>query len=167
MKLEDFNYVLPKELIAQQPAEPRDSCRLLMVDKKTGEWQHRRFRDILDEIRPGDVFVFNNTKVIHKTEFGGRLVKFHYSGDFDNWLDQLGEMPTPPYIHKKLENKDEYQTVYAKFKGSAAAPTAGLHFTPELLEKMKDKGAELLFVKLHVGIGPFRPVADENIEVYY
>lgn len=182
MKLEDFNYVLPKELIAQQPAEPRDSCRLLMVDKKTGEWQHRRFRDILDEIRPGDVFVFNNTKVIparlfgrrkgtggkveallltpkgndvweilvnpgrkalpgqeiefsenfsctviDKTEFGGRLVKFHYSGDFDNWLDQLGEMPTPPYIHKKLENKDEYQTVYAKFKGSAAAPTAGLH----------------------------------------
>ena len=144
MKLEDFNYVLPKELIAQQPAEPRDSCRLLMVDKKTGEWQHRRFRDILDEIRPGDVFVFNNTKVIparlfgrrretggrveallltpkgndvweilvnpgrkalpgqeiefsenfsctviDKTEFGGRLVKFHYSGDFDNWLDQL------------------------------------------------------------------------------
>lgn len=219
MKLEDFNYVLPKELIAQQPAEPRDSCRLLMVDKKTGEWQHRRFRDILDEIRPGDVFVFNNTKVIparlfgrrretggrveallltpkgndvweilvnpgrkalpgqeiefsenfsctviDKTEFGGRLVKFHYSGDFDNWLDQLGEMPTPPYIHKKLENKDEYQTVYAKFKGSAAAPTAGLHFTPELLEKMKDKGAELLFVTLHVGIGTFRPVVEENIE---
>lgn len=92
------------------------------------------------------------------------MVKFHYSGDFDNWLDQLGEMPTPPYIHKKLGNKDEYQTVYAKFKGSAAAPTAGLHFTPEILEKMKDKGAELLFVTLHVGIGTFRPVAEENIE---
>ena len=218
MKLEDFNYVLPKELIAQQPAEPRDSCRLLMVDKKTGEWQHRRFRDILDEIRPGDVFVFNNTKVIparlfgrregtggkveallltpkgndvweilvnpgrkalpgqeiefsenfsctviDKTEFGGRLVKFHYSGDFDNWLDQLGEMPTPPYIHKKLENKDEYQTVYAKFKGSAAAPTAGLHFTKELLQKVKDMGVDIAEVTLHVGLGTFRPVKVENV----
>ena len=116
---------------------------------------------------PGQEIEFSENfscTVIDKTEFGGRLVKFHYSGDFDNWLDQLGEMPTPPYIHKKLENKDEYQTVYAKFKGSAAAPTAGLHFTPELLEKMKDKGAELLFVTLHVGIGTFRPVAEENIE---
>ena len=218
MKLEDFNYVLPKELIAQQPAEPRDSCRLLMVDKKTGEWQHCRFRDILDEIRPGDVFVFNNTKVIparlfgrrkgtggkveallltpkgndvweilvnpgrkalpgqeiefsenfsctviDKTEFGGRLVKFHYSGDFDNWLDQLGEMPTPPYIHKKLENKDEYQTVYAKFKGSAAAPTAGLHFTKELLQKVKDMGVDIAEVTLHVGLGTFRPVKVDNV----
>ena len=219
MKLEEFNYDLPKELIAQEPAEPRDSCRLMMVDKKTGEWEHHHFRDILDEIREGDVFVFNNTKVIparlygkkkdtggkvemllltpkgndtwevlvnpgrkalpgveiefaencyckvlDKTEFGGRLVEFHYDGNFDSLLDQIGEMPTPPYIHKKLGNNDEYQTVYAKYKGSAAAPTAGLHFTPELMEEMKKKGAKLLFVTLHVGIGTFRPVSEENIE---
>ena len=165
----------------------------MMVDKKTGEWEHHHFRDILDEIREGDVFVFNNTKVIparlygkkkdtggkvemllltpkgndtwevlvnpgrkalpgveiefaencyckvlDKTEFGGRLVEFHYDGNFDSLLDQIGEMPTPPYIHKKLGNNDEYQTVYAKYKGSAAAPTAGLHFTPELMEEMKN-----------------------------
>lgn len=219
MKLEEFNYNLPKELIAQEPAEPRDSCRLMMVDKKTGEWEHHHFRDILDEIREGDVFVFNNTKVIparlygkkkdtggkvemllltpkgndtwevlvnpgrkalpgveiefaencyckvlDKTEFGGRLVEFYYDGNFDSLLDQIGEMPTPPYIHKKLGNNDEYQTVYAKYKGSAAAPTAGLHFTPELMEEMKKKGAKLLFVTLHVGIGTFRPVSEENIE---
>ena len=219
MKLEEFNYDLPKELIAQEPAEPRDSCRLMMVDKKTGEWEHHHFRDILDEIREGDVFVFNNTKVIparlygkkkdtggkvemllltpkgndtwevlvnpgrkalpgveiefaencyckvlDKTEFGGRLGEFHYDGNFDSLLDQIGEMPTPPYIHKKLGNNDEYQTVYAKYKGSAAAPTAGLHFTPELMEEMKKKGAKLLFVTLHVGIGTFRPVSEENIE---
>lgn len=219
MKLEEFNYDLPKELIAQEPAEPRDSCRLMMVDKKTGEWEHHHFRDILDEIREGDVFVFNNTKVIparlygkkkdtggkvemllltpkgndtwevlvnpgrkalpgveiefaencyckvlDKTEFGGRLVEFQYDGNFDSLLDQIGEMPTPPYIHKKLGNNDEYQTVYAKYKGSAAAPTAGLHFTPELMEEMKKKGAKLLFVTLHVGIGTFRPVSEENIE---
>ena len=219
MKLEEFNYDLPKELIAQEPAEPRDSCRLMMVDKKTGEWEHHHFRDILDEIREGDVFVFNNTKVIParlygkkkdtggkvemllltpkdndtwevlvnpgrkalpgveiefaencyckvlaNTEFGGRLVEFNYDGNFDSLLDQIGEMPTPPYIHKKLGNNDEYQTVYAKYKGSAAAPTAGLHFTPELMEEMKKKGAKLLFVTLHVGIGTFRPVSEENIE---
>lgn len=219
MKLEEFNYELPKELIAQEPAEPRDSCRLLCLDKNTGAWEHHHFRDILNEIRPGDIFVFNNTKVIparlfgkkketggkvevllltpkgndeweilvnpgrkalpgqeivfsdhfsctilDKTEFGGRRARFHYDGDFDDCLDQIGEMPTPPYIHKKLENNDEYQTVYAKYRGSAAAPTAGLHFTPELLEEMKKKGAELLFVTLHVGIGTFRPVSEENIE---
>ena len=103
-------------------------------------------------------------KVLDKTEFGGRLVEFHYDGNFDSLLDQIGEMPTPPYIHKKLGNNDEYQTVYAKYKGSAAAPTAGLHFTPELMEEMKKKGAKLLFVTLHVGIGTFRPVSEENIE---
>ncbi len=219
MKLEEFNYDLPKELIAQEPAEPRDSCRLMMVDKKTGEWEHHHFRDILDEIREGDVFVFNNTKVIparlygkkkdtggkvemllltpkgndtwevlvnpgrkalpgveiefaencyctvlDKTEFGGRLVEFHYDGNFDSLLDQIGEMPTPPYIHKKLGNNDEYQTVYAKYKGSAAAPTAGIHFTPELMEEMKNIVAKLLIVILHVGICTFRPVSEENIE---
>ena len=103
-------------------------------------------------------------KVLDKTEFGGRLIEFHYDGNFDSLLDQIGEMPTPPYIHKKLGNNDEYQTVYAKYKGSAAAPTAGLHFTPELMEEMKKKGAKLLFVTLHVGIGTFRPVSEENIE---
>lgn len=219
MKLEEFNYDLPKELIAQTPAEPRDSCRLMMVDKKTGQWSHHTFRDILDEIRPGDVFVFNNTKVIparlyghrkgtggkveallltpkgndlweilvnpgrkalpgeeivfsdhlsckvlDKTEFGGRLVQFSYDGNFDSILDEIGEMPTPPYIHEKLEDKSQYQTVYAKYKGSAAAPTAGLHFTPELMEEMKAKGADIRFVTLHVGIGTFRPVSEENIE---
>ena len=218
MKLEEFNYDLPKELIAQTPAEPRDSCRLMMLDKNTGEYTHHTFRDILDEIRPGDIFVFNNTKVIparlfgkrstggrvevllltpkgndewevlvnpgkkalpgevitfsdhvscevlDKTDFGGRRVKFQYDGEWDALLDQIGEMPTPPYIHEKLEDKSQYQTVYAKYKGSAAAPTAGLHFTPELMEEMKQRGATLLFVTLHVGIGTFRPVSEENIE---
>lgn len=218
MKLEEFNYELPKELIAQTPAEPRDSCRLMLLDKKTGAYEHHVFRDILDEIIPGDVFVFNNTKVIparlwgrrstggrvemllltpkgddewevlvnpgkkalpgecitfsdqvscqvlEKTEFGGRRVRFQYSGDWDVLLDQIGEMPTPPYIHERLKDKDQYQTVYARYKGSAAAPTAGLHFTPALLEEMKQRGARLLFITLHVGIGTFRPVAEENIE---
>lgn len=219
MKLEEFDYDLPKELIAQEPAEPRDSCRLMMVDKNTGAWEHHTFRDILDEIRPGDVFVFNNTKVIparlhghrkdtggkveallltpkgndvweilvnpgrkalpgmelvfgdhmsckilDKTDFGGRVAQFTYDGDFDNLLEAVGEMPTPPYIHKKIKDNSEYQTVYAKYKGSAAAPTAGLHFTPELMEEMKKKGAELEYVTLHVGLGTFRPVNEENIE---
>lgn len=219
MKLEEFNYDLPKELIAQEPAEPRDSCRLMTLDRRTGAWGHHHFRDILEMIRPGDVFVFNNTKVIparlyghkkdtggkvevllltpkgndqwevlvnpgkkalpgveiefsddcsctvlDKTDYGGRLVQFSYTGDFDQLLNRIGEMPTPPYIKKKLENNDEYQTVYAKYNGSAAAPTAGLHFTPDLMEKMKEKGAEELFVTLHVGIGTFRPVSEENIE---
>lgn len=219
MKLEEFNYDLPKERIAQEPAEPRDSCRLMLLDKHTGDVAHKHFRDILDEIVRGDVFVFNNTKVIparlhgkrkgtggkvelllltpkgndewevlvnpgkkalpgttiefsktctcevlDKTDFGGRIVRFSYDGEFESVLDELGEMPTPPYIHKKLENKDEYQTVYAKYNGSAAAPTAGLHFTPSLMEEMKKKGAEIYFVTLHVGIGTFRPVNEENIE---
>lgn len=115
---------------------------------------------------PGQEIEFSENfscTVIDKTEFGGRLVKFHYSGDFDNWLDQLGEMPTPPYIHKKLENKDEYQTVYAKFKGSAAAPTAGLHLLLSFWKNERQRG-RTSFVTLHVGIGTFRPVAEENIE---
>ena len=219
MKLEEFNYDLPKELIAQEPAEPRDSCRLMILDRKTGEYTHHTFRDILDEIRPGDVFVFNNTKVIparlyghrketggkveillltpkgndnweilvnpgkkalpgqviefnehlsceilDKTDFGGRVAHFTYDQDFDSILEEIGEMPIPPYIHKKLEDNDEYQTVYAKYKGSAAAPTAGLHFTKELMEEMKNRGAEIRYVTLHVGLGTFRPVSEENIE---
>lgn len=219
MKLENFNYDLPTNLIAQEPAEPRDSCRLMLVDKKTGEWEHQSFRDILNEIRAGDVLVFNNTKVIparlygqrkgtggkvemlllspkgndnwevlvkpgkkalpgteivfnehmscqivDKTDFGGRIAHFKYNGEFDSILDQIGEMPIPPYIHKKLEDKNKYQTIYAKYKGSAAAPTAGLHFTAELLEEIKNRGAGVYFVTLHVGLGTFRPVAKENIE---
>lgn len=219
MKLENFNYELPESLIAQEPVEPRDSCRLMILEKETGKVSHHIFTDILDEIQKDDLIVFNNTKVIparlkgyrkstggkvevllltpkgndewevlvnpgrkaligqeivfsdkfyckviDKTDFGGRIVKFYYDGDFDLLLDQLGEMPIPPYIHKKLKNKEEYQTVYAKYKGSAAAPTAGLHFTPELLEKIKSKGAQLCFVTLHVGLGTFRPVNEENIE---
>ena len=219
MKLEEFNYDLPKELIAQEPAEPRDSCRLMILDRETGEYTHHTFRDILDEIRPGDVFVFNNTKVIparlyghrketggkveillltpkgndnweilvnpgkkalpgqviefnehlsceilDKTDFGGRVAHFTYDQDFDSILEEIGEMPIPPYIHKKLEDNDEYQTVYAKYKGSAAAPTAGLHFTKELMEEMKNRGAEIRYVTLHVGLGTFRPVSEENIE---
>lgn len=219
MKLENFNYDLPTNLIAQEPAEPRDSCRLMLVDKKTGEWEHQSFRDILNEIRAGDILVFNNTKVIparlygqrkgtggkvemlllspkgndnwevlvkpgkkalpgteivfnehmscqivDKTDFGGRIAHFKYNGEFDSILDQIGEMPIPPYIHKKLEDKNKYQTIYAKYKGSAAAPTAGLHFTEELLEEIKNRGAGVYFVTLHVGLGTFRPVAKENIE---
>ena len=219
MKLENFNYDLPTNLIAQEPAEPRDSCRLMLVDKKTGEWEHQSFRDILNEIRAGDVLVFNNTKVIparlygqrkgtggkvemillspkgndnwevlvkpgkkalpgteivfnehmscqivDKTDFGGRIAHFKYNGEFDSILDQIGQMPIPPYIHKKLEDKNKYQTIYAKYKGSAAAPTAGLHFTEELLEEIKNRGAGVYFVTLHVGLGTFRPVAKENIE---
>lgn len=218
MKLEDFNYDLPKELIAQTPAEPRDSCRLMMLDRKTGACRHGVFHDLLNEIHEGDVFVFNNTRVIparlygqretggrievllltpkgddvwevlvnpgkkalpgtvirfsdqmscevlDKTDFGGRTVRFSHEGDFDSLLDQIGEMPTPPYIHEKLEDQSQYQTVYAQVRGSAAAPTAGLHFTPRLMEDMKKRGADIRFVTLHVGIGTFRPVSEEKIE---
>ena len=219
MKLENFNYDLPTNLIAQEPAEPRDSCRLMLVDKKTGEWEHQSFRDILNEIRAEDVLVFNNTKVIparlygqrkgtggkvemlllspkgndnwevlvkpgkkalpgteivfnehmscqivDKTDFGGRIAHFKYNGEFDSILDQIGEMPIPPYIHKKLEDKNKYQTIYAKYKGSAAAPTAGLHFTEELLEEIKNRGAGVYFVTLHVGLGTFRPMDTEDVE---
>ena len=219
MKLTDFNYTLPKELIAQHPAEPRDHARLMLYDKKTGDVKHAYFYDLYDELHEGDVLVFNDSKVIparlygkrvptggkvevllltpkgddcwevlvkpgkkalpgttiefdkgltadvlDRTDFGGRLVKFHYEGIFDELIDAIGEMPLPPYIHEKMKDPDEYQTVYAREKGSAAAPTAGLHFTDELLEKIKAKGVELVFVTLHVGLGTFRPVEEENIE---
>jgi S-adenosylmethionine:tRNA ribosyltransferase-isomerase len=219
LKLTDFNYTLPKELIAQHPAEPRDHARLMLYDKKTGDVKHAYFYDLYDELHEGDVLVFNDSKVIparlygkrvptggkvevllltpkgddcwevlvkpgkkalpgttiefdkgltadvlDRTDFGGRLVKFHYEGIFDELIDAIGEMPLPPYIHEKMKDPDEYQTVYAREKGSAAAPTAGLHFTDELLEKIKAKGVELVFVTLHVGLGTFRPVEEENIE---
>lgn len=219
MKLTDFSYELPKELIAQHPAEPRDHARLMLYDKKTGAVEHKHFYDLVDELQAGDVLVFNDSKVIparlygkrvptggkvevllltpvgedrwevlvkpgkkalpgttiefpgglqaevlDRTDFGGRVVHFTYDDVFDDIIDQIGEMPLPPYIHEKMEDPDEYQTVYARERGSAAAPTAGLHFTDELLQKIRDKGVEEVFVTLHVGLGTFRPVEEENIE---
>ena len=219
MKLTDFSYELPKELIAQHPAEPRDHARLMLYDRKTGAVEHKHFYDLVDELRAGDVLVFNDSKVIparlygkrvptggkvevllltpvgedrwevlvkpgkkalpgttiefpgglqaevlDRTDFGGRVVHFTYDGVFDDIIDKIGEMPLPPYIHEKMENPNEYQTVYARERGSAAAPTAGLHFTDELLQKIRDKGVEEVFVTLHVGLGTFRPVEEENIE---
>ncbi len=219
MKLTDFSYELPKELIAQHPAEPRDHARLMLYDKKTGAVEHKHFYDLADELQAGDVLVFNDSKVIparlygkrvptggkvevllltpvgedrwevlvkpgkkalpgttiefpgglqaevlDRTDFGGRVVHFTYDGVFDDIIDQIGEMPLPPYIHEKMEDPDEYQTVYARERGSAAAPTAGLHFTDKLLQKIRDKGVEEVFVTLHVGLGTFRPVEEENIE---
>ena len=218
MLVTDFDYELPQELIAQHPMEPRDHSRLLVVDKHTGELQHRHFYDLVDYLRPGDVLVFNDTRVIparlhgtkdtgahvevflltrrdatdwevlvrpgkklqvgarinfsdelsceviEHTDFGGRVVRFKYEGIFEEILDRLGETPLPPYITAPLEDKERYQTVYNRERGSAAAPTAGLHFTKELLEKIKELGCEEVFVTLHVGLGTFRPVSEANIE---
>lgn len=219
MTKQDFNFHLPEELIAQDPLEDRSSSRLLVLNKETGETQHKVFKDIIDYLQPGDCLVINNTKVIParligekegtgakveilllkrqendiwealvkpgkkakigtKILFGGgilkgeivkiveegnRLVKFHYEGIFEEILDQLGQMPLPPYITHQLEDKNRYQTVYAKYEGSAAAPTAGLHFTKELLEQITEKGIVIANVTLHVGLGTFRPVKEENI----
>ncbi|MHC1683363.1 MAG: tRNA preQ1(34) S-adenosylmethionine ribosyltransferase-isomerase QueA [Clostridiaceae bacterium] len=223
MKLSDFSYVLPEELIAQHPCEKRDQCRLMVIDKKTEEIEHKIFKDVIDYINPGDTLVLNDTRVLParligekedtkgRMEFlllkridkdswqtlvkpgkrakigtvfsfgdgllkaevtdigdeGSRIVKFYYQGIFEEVLDKLGEMPLPPYITEKLEDKEQYQTVYSKNQGSAAAPTAGLHFTEELLEKLKEKGVNLAFVTLHVGLGTFRPVKVENIEEHF
>lgn len=217
----DFFYDLPKELIAQTPAEPRDSSRLLVLHKDTGETEHRIFRDIIDYLHEGDVLVINDSKVIparlygvkedsgitvevvllrsrgldvwetlvrpgrrcrpctkiifgdgllraevlETVEGGNRLLKFAYEGDnIFHVLDKVGQMPLPPYITEKLKDKNRYQTVYAKEEGSAAAPTAGLHFTPELLERIKAKGVVIAPVMLHVGLGTFRPVKEDRIE---
>lgn len=219
MKTDDFDYYLPEDLIAQTPLLKRDSSRLLVLDKNTGEISHRHFADIIDYLNKDDVLVINDTKVIParligtKEETGAvievlmlknivgdtweclckpakrvkegtiikfsdslsakcvgifdegiRHVEFIYNGIFMEILDQLGEMPLPPYIHEKLSEKDRYQTVYAKNIGSAAAPTAGLHFTNELLEKIKEKGVKVVSVTLHVGLGTFRPVNVEDVE---
>ena len=217
----DFFYDLPKELIAQTPAEPRDSSRLLVLHKDTGETEHRIFRDIIDYLHEGDVLVINDSKVIparlygvkedsgitvevvllrsrgldvwetlvrpgrrcrpgtkiifgdgllraevlETVEGGNRLLKFAYEGDnIFHVLDKVGQMPLPPYITEKLKDKNRYQTVDAKEEGSAAAPTAGLHFTPELLERIKAKGVVIAPVMLHVGLGTFRPVKEDRIE---
>ena len=218
MLVTDFDYELPQELIAQHPMEPRDHSRLLVVDKHTVELQHKHFYDLVDYLRPGDVLVFNDTRVIparlhgtkdtgahvevflltrrdatdwevlvrpgkklqvgarinfsdelsceviEHTDFGGRVVRFKYEGIFEEILDRLGETPLPPYITAPLEDKERYQTVYNRERGSAAAPTAGLHFTKELLAKIKELGCEEVFVTLHVGLGTFRPVSEANIE---
>lgn len=218
MLVTDFDYELPQELIAQHPMEPRDHSRLLVVDKKTGEIEHKHFYDLVNYLKPGDVLVFNDTRVIparlhgtkdtgahvevflltrrdatdwevlvrpgkklqvgakinfsdelsceviEHTDFGGRVVRFKYDGIFEEILDRLGETPLPPYITAPLEDKERYQTVYNRERGSAAAPTAGLHFTKELLQKIKDVGCEEVFVTLHVGLGTFRPVSEAKIE---
>lgn len=218
MLVTDFDYDLPQELIAQHPMEPRDHSRLLVVDKKTGEIEHKHFYDLVNYLKPGDVLVFNDTRVIparlhgtkdtgahvevflltrrdttdwevlvrpgkklqvgakinfsdelsceviEHTDFGGRVVRFKYDGIFEEILDRLGETPLPPYITAPLEDKERYQTVYNRERGSAAAPTAGLHFTKELLQKIKEIGCEEVFVTLHVGLGTFRPVSETKIE---
>lgn len=218
MLVTDFDYDLPQELIAQHPMEPRDHSRLLVVDKKSGEIEHKHFYDLVNYLKPGDVLVFNDTRVIparlhgtkdtgahvevflltrrdatdwevlvrpgkklqvgakinfsdelsceviEHTDFGGRVVRFKYDGIFEEILDRLGETPLPPYITAPLEDKERYQTVYNRERGSAAAPTAGLHFTKELLQKIKDIGCEEVFVTLHVGLGTFRPVSEAKIE---
>ena len=213
------DYDLPEELIAQDPLEDRSSSRLMVLDRQTGDVEHRHFTDILEYLHPGDCLVINNTKVIPARLFGvkedtqakievlllkrkendiwetlvkpgkkakpgtklvfgdglltaevvdvveegNRLIQFHYDGIFEEILDQLGQMPLPPYITHQLKDKNRYQTVYAKYDGSAAAPTAGLHFTKELLQKVKDMGVDIAEVTLHVGLGTFRPVKVENV----
>ena len=219
MKVSEFNYDLPEELIAQTPIEKRDESRLMVLDRCKQTIEHKTFKDIIDYLEPGDCLVRNNTKVIPariygkketgaKVEFlllkniegdiwesivrpgnklhvgtkvifgdglltaeileimpgGTRKVKFSYKGIFNEILDKIGLMPLPPYIHEELKDNDRYQTVYAKYDGSAAAPTAGLHFTPELLKKIEEKGVKIANVTLHVGIGTFRPVKEENVE---
>ncbi|PSJ31562.1 S-adenosylmethionine tRNA ribosyltransferase [Peptostreptococcus russellii] len=219
MKTSDFNYNLPEELIAQVPIADRSSSRLMVVDKKSGEVEHKIFKDIIDYLEEGDCLVLNDTRVIparligSKVETGGkieflllkrneddtwetlvkpgrkakigseftfgddkliakvvgmgddgsRIVKFKYDGIFEEILDELGNMPLPPYITEKLEDRERYQTVYSKHSGSAAAPTAGLHFTEDLLEEIRKKGVDEAFVTLHVGLGTFRPVKVDDV----
>lgn len=219
MDVKDFYFDLPQELIAQDPLEDRASSRLLVLDRSTGEVEHRKFRDILEYLNPGDCLVINDTKVIPArligskegtdakievlllkrkendiwetlvkpgkkakpgtvirfgdgilkgtvvdvVEEGNRLIQFSYEGIFEEILDQLGQMPLPPYITHQLKDKNRYQTVYAKHEGSAAAPTAGLHFTKELLQEIEDRGVKIAHVTLHVGLGTFRPVKVENV----
>ena len=219
MKSSDFNFYLPEELIAQHPLEKRDSSKLMILDKKTGDITHSSFHNIINYLNKGDTLVLNNTRVMparligEKSESGGkieflllkriegdkweclakpgkkakigqkftfgegkltcevidiveegnRIIEFSYDGIFEQVLDELGDMPLPPYITEKLEDKERYQTVYSKEKGSAAAPTAGLHFTKELLSEIKEKGINIAYLTLHVGLGTFRPVKVEDV----
>jgi len=226
MKLSDFYYDLPEELIAQHPMEKRDESRLLVLNKETGEIVHRHFKHILEYLKPTDCLVLNETRVVPARIFGkregvitpegvesstiemlllkdfgdkkwevlvkpgrkckigtricfgeklvaevieiledgNRIVRLEYDGILNEILDEIGVMPLPPYIHEKLKDKERYQTVYSRVEGSSAAPTAGLHFTPELLEKIQKLGIKIAKVTLHVGLGTFRPVKEENIE---
>ena len=219
MKVSEFNYDLPEELIAQVPIKNRDESKLMVLNRKKQTIEHKIFKNIIDYLNPGDCLVRNNTKVIParlygkketgaNVEFvllnniekdiwetivrpgnklhvgtkvifgngkliakiletmpgGTRKVEFEYSGIFNEILDEIGLMPLPPYIHEELREKDRYQTVYAKYEGSAAAPTAGLHFTQELIEEIQRKGIEIANVTLHVGIGTFRPVKEDTVE---
>ncbi|MBQ8639149.1 MAG: tRNA preQ1(34) S-adenosylmethionine ribosyltransferase-isomerase QueA [Lachnospiraceae bacterium] len=219
MDVKEFDYYLPEELIAQDPIEDRSSSRLMVLDKETGETTHRIFSEILEELKPGDCLVINDTKVIPARLFGvkedtgakievlllkreendvwevlvkpgkkcrpgtrisfgegkltatilevvadgNRKLQFTYEGIFEEILDELGQMPLPPYITHELKDKNRYQTVYAKHEGSAAAPTAGLHFTQQLLDQIRAKGVQIASVTLHVGLGTFRPVKVENV----
>ena len=223
MKTSDFYYDLPKELIAQDPLEDRSSSRLLVLHRKSGRVEHRVFTDIVEDLKPGDCLVRNNTKVIPARlygtrvdtgatiellllkrmendvwetlvkpgkkarqgvvisfgdgiltgeiidvkEDGNRLIQFRYEGIFEEILDQLGQMPLPPYITHTLKDKNRYQTVYAKYEGSAAAPTAGLHFTEELFQKLEEKGVLVANVTLHVGLGTFRPVKVDDVSKHH
>lgn len=219
MKTNDFDFYLPEELIAQHPLEKRDYSRLMVLDKATGEIEHKHFYDVIEYLNSGDTLVLNNTRVMparligEKSESGGkieflllkriegdkweclakpgkrakigteftfgegklkckvvdiveegnRIIEFSYEGIFEQVLDELGEMPLPPYITERLDDRERYQTVYSKEQGSAAAPTAGLHFTKELLEKVKEKGVNIAYVTLHVGLGTFRPVKVDDV----
>ncbi|MGN0497056.1 MAG: tRNA preQ1(34) S-adenosylmethionine ribosyltransferase-isomerase QueA [Lachnospiraceae bacterium] len=219
MQLSDFYYDLPQELIAQDPLEKRSDSRLMVIDRETGDLEHKHFYNIIDYVNQGDCLVINDTKVIPArlmgvkedtgasievlllkrkeekvwetlvkpgkkarvgarisfgdgllvgevidiVEEGNRLIRFEYEGIWEELLDKLGQMPLPPYITHQLKDRNRYQTVYAKHEGSAAAPTAGLHFTEELLQQLKDKGVEIAHVTLHVGLGTFRPVKVDNI----
>ncbi|MGB7604933.1 MAG: tRNA preQ1(34) S-adenosylmethionine ribosyltransferase-isomerase QueA [Lutisporaceae bacterium] len=219
MNLKDFNFDLPKELIAQEPLLQRDASRLLVLDKVSGEILHKTFKDVIHYFKKGDCLILNNTRVIPARLFGvkkdtgssieflllkridkdtwevilrpgkrakvgasfifgdgeleaeildiieggNRIVRFNYEGVFETVLDRLGNMPLPPYITKALEDKERYQTVFSKYEGSAAAPTAGLHFTMELLDEIKQMGVSIAYITLHVGLGTFRPVKVDNI----
>ena len=223
MNVKDFDYELPQELIAQDPIEDRSSSRLMILDKETGVIRHDIFHNIVNELRPGDCLVINDTKVIPARLFGtkvgteakieilllkrkendvwevlvkpgkkakigteivfgdgrlkgtiidiveegNRLIQFSYEGIFEEILDELGQMPLPPYITHQLKDKNRYQTVYAKHEGSAAAPTAGLHFTKKLLQKIEEMGVTIAHVTLHVGLGTFRPVKVENVQEHH
>lgn len=219
MKTSDFDFYLPEELIAQHPLEKRDYSRLMVLDKATGEIDHKHFYNVIDYLNTGDTLVLNNTrvmparligeksisggkieflllkriegdkweclakpgkrakigteftfgegklkcKVVDIVEEGNRIIEFSYDGIFEQVLDELGEMPLPPYITERLDDRERYQTVYSKEQGSAAAPTAGLHFTKELLEEVKEKGVNIAYVTLHVGLGTFRPVKVDDV----
>ena len=219
MNISDFDYFLPEKQIAQVPADPRDSSRMMVLSPKTQTIEHRHFYQLDEYLMDGDVLIFNDTRVIparligvrqptggkaevfllrqlerdrwevlvkpgkkmrvgsviafghelscevlEHTDFGGRIVKFSYEGIFEEILDRLGTMPLPPYIHETLEDPERYQTIYSREKGSAAAPTAGLHFTESLMDRLRKKGVHLGFVTLHVGLGTFRPVQVDEIE---